>query len=296
MLCARCNETLPRDGEFVTCKGCSSDAHFECSGLRESTYRGMSNQKKNEWRCINCRTGKNRTTSVSTIECTNVQDTIQQINKKLEILMEMNNKIEDVQKHVTSITEELKIYKEKVIKLEKIIENKERAIESLESRVMSLEQYSRKNNIEIIGVDKTKEENLEQIFEVICNKLKLTDVSREDIETIHRIPNINSRKESIIVQLKSRNVREKILSKRKTEIRNSDIVGRSNSPTQDSSIYIRENQSKEFKKLFWDVKTIARENGFKFIWSKNGKILIRKNENSRIIQIHSVNEIKSMVR
>jgi hypothetical protein len=290
MKCSKCNEILPQNGDHIFCTGCSTDFHFECSGVRESTYRNMSIQKKNEWRCMSCRTGKSRTNSTSSTEASNLQETILQINKKLEILLEVNNKVEDVQKHISAITEEMKIYKEKVTQLESIIQTKEKKIEELESRMLSMEQYSRRKNLEIIGLNKMKDENLEQAFENMCHKLEIDDITRKDIETIHRVPNKDPKKEYVIVQMKTQQARNRMLMKNKIEIRNRDIWKNND----DTKIYIKENQSKDFKKLFWEIKLAAKEKGFKFIWSRNGRILIRKDERSRIICLRGIKELQTI--
>lgn len=54
-VCARCREDLPQDGDFITCFGyCKSDFHYNCSTLKESTWRRMTADKKDAWRCTSC--------------------------------------------------------------------------------------------------------------------------------------------------------------------------------------------------------------------------------------------------
>lgn len=67
MSCHRCKELLPGDGDFATCRlYCKMNYHIECTGLSVNTYRRMSESKRNQWKCIDCRQGPTRTTAVVT--------------------------------------------------------------------------------------------------------------------------------------------------------------------------------------------------------------------------------------
>lgn len=54
-VCSECVESLPVEGDFVTCHRCNRKMHFGCTTLSEKSYRKMSTAKKEEWRCTSCR-------------------------------------------------------------------------------------------------------------------------------------------------------------------------------------------------------------------------------------------------
>jgi hypothetical protein len=288
MNCTRCDEALPTDGEFITCKGCTSYLHFDCSGVKETTYRGMSTQKKNDWRCNVCRV-KTRSVSTSSgvTENAEFRTMFAHINEKLEILTEVNDKMENLQASFYEMKKELKQYKEKVIHLEDVMREKDKKIESMEQRILDLEQYSRMKNVEIVGIEKKQNENLDKLFENLCSKLEINNITPDEVESIHRLPNKRRTSENIIVSFKSRKIRDNFLLKRKTVVRNSDIMNTENR----DRIYLIENQSKDFKRIFWDIKQCALERGYKYIWSKNGKIYIKHQDNDKAIRVISKEEI-----
>jgi predicted RNase H-like nuclease (RuvC/YqgF family) len=287
--CSRCDETLSKDGDYVTCSGCASGMHYECSGLRESTHRNMSTQKRSEWRCVTCRTSKNRTNSSSN-ENLDIQAAITQINNKLEILTEVNLKVSKFQDSLSEIYNELKCYKEKVENLEQVIKEKDNKIETLETRLMDIEQYSRINNVEIIGIGKQPNENLEGLFEKLCEKINVQQITAEDIDTIHRLPSKKGNEENIIVKFKGRKTRDRFLAQRKIRITNGDLLGNHDS----RGIYIRENNSKEFRKMFWEIRETARARGYTYVWSRDGKIYVKKTEGDKVTRIRTKEHISSL--
>ncbi|KAG5882376.1 hypothetical protein JTB14_036300 [Gonioctena quinquepunctata] len=60
-------------------------------------------------------------------------------------------------------------------------------IETLTSKINDLDQASRLNNLEIHGIQKKDNENLNGMMEKICTSSDVT-ISKNDIEYIHRVP------------------------------------------------------------------------------------------------------------
>lgn len=56
----------------------------------------------------------------------------------------------------------------------------------------------------------------------------------------------------------------------------------------DLSIYIRENLTSKSSFLFKQARDFRKQFNFKFVWTKNGQIFLRKNEAEKIINV--VNE------
>lgn len=301
--CNRCDDELPLDGDFVTCSGCNGGLHFECSGLRESTYRGMSSSKKQSWRCITCRSLSSsssqmqRSNSLDSGEHTFVGSNLQemqsfmkQINKKLDTLVEVKNSVEDLKMQINDLTKEVQKYKNKTLQLEKQLRERETRIETLENRMMDMENYSRRKNIEIVGLKKQNNENLMETFSKICKKIEVEDkINAKDIDIIHRIPNRKDDKyQTVIIKFNNHNTRNIILEKRRMKINNNDIYGDGDT----REVYINENQSKEFKSMFWEIKKEALRQGYAYIWSRNGKIYIRKSQNGKKILVRKLSDIQ----
>lgn len=57
-------------------------------------------------------------------------------------------------------------------------------------------------------------------------------------------------------------------------------------------IYLNENMTAYYKNLFWKVKTFARERNFKYVWYRNGKIMMRKdNDTAEVIHINGEEDL-----
>ena len=87
---------------------------------------------------------------------------------------------------------------------------------------------------------------------------------------------------TIVVQFKHRNTRNRIYQNKK-HIRSQVQNG--------NGIFINENLCRETKGLFRQANFLKKEKNWKFIWTSNGRILMRKDENSRVMFIRNYNSL-----
>lgn len=59
-------------------------------------------------------------------------------------------------------------------------------------------------------------------------------------------------------------------------------------------IYINESLTKENKQLLFKTKEKARDASYKYVWSKEGKIFVRKNDNSRVHRIKNEHDLVTL--
>ncbi|KAH9382441.1 hypothetical protein HPB48_004297 [Haemaphysalis longicornis] len=98
-----------------------------------------------------------------------------------------------------------------------------------ESRLQHSNQYSRRNNIEIKGVEEKKGDN---VTEIVCKlgELAHEPITADDIEACHRVPGKN-KPSCIVLQFARRQKRDSLLEKaKKWRIKNSDFGFVSSSP------------------------------------------------------------------
>lgn len=60
------------------------------------------------------------------------------------------------------------------------------------------------------------------------------------------------------------------------------------------NIYMNERLTKLRRTLFYQTKIATTTKNYKFIWVSNGDILMRKNENSKILKIKSSQDINTL--
>ena len=63
----------------------------------------------------------------------------------------------------------------------------------------------------------------------------------------------------------------------------------------DCKIYINESLTKRNKELFYKFRMKKQEQNWKFVWSRNGIIYARKDENSEFVRINDEKDISKMV-
>lgn len=160
----------------------------------------------------------------------------------------------------------------------------------MQYKLNEMEQYSRNYNIEIKGVPEARNENVYDIVNKISEQLGCNNVAA-DIELCHRVPS-NKRSPNappnIIVKFFARRSKERIMDgkKQKGELLANEI-GFANS---NSKIYVNEHLTSVNKNLFWLARN-AKSMGFKFVWTKNGRIFLRKDETSRTIRVMKPSDI-----
>ena len=156
--------------------------------------------------------------------------------------------------------------------------------EYLKERMKSLEEYSRKDNILINGLE--REEN--ETDEVLIEKVKGLGVSLGvpiedyDIHACHRLP--TGKKDecpTTIVKLNNRHKQMKL-------IRRSKVV-------RLQGVYVSPHLPKQSIEINKEARRGMKEGRWKFAWiNANQQVLIRKDEKSPAIKIRSVEQLKEL--
>ena len=154
-------------------------------------------------------------------------------------------------------------------------------------KVDELEQYGRRQNLEIVGVPEKEDENTNAIVLEVANMLDV-DIMSSHISTSHRLPKKtassrnNSGSSPIIVRFTSRDIRNQIYANRK-KARFVDLKNFSVSDTK--NIFVNENLTPTRKQLFWKTKQEVKNNSWKYIWTHNGNVFVKKDDNASITAI-----------
>lgn len=321
MFCARCKEELPCDGDFVTClAGCKKCYHFECSAISEPTYKRMTDTKRKNWKCTECRKDGGIVSKVtcpgSVQERSRTRSTVEDVTGELKdgqqegkpdvsdtqtLLVNMNNKLTNINLEIIELKKSVDFMSEKYDKLllevKDLRQFKEKhsnigvEIKTLENRINDMEQYSRIKNVEIKGVEEIRNENLKEIIVEISDKIGVK-LENKDIDAIHRVNNKKDREpRDIIVQFKDRESKEKILANRRVKVKSKEVTN----GTSDNMIYINEHLTQQNKLIFWEARQKCREYNYRYVWTKNGKIFVRKNESERALRINSIDDMNKIV-
>ncbi|CAG4985159.1 unnamed protein product [Colias eurytheme] len=225
------------------------------------------------------------------------EDFLKTLNKELKPIREELSVFSDSMTFINSEFEDIKkeheVSKTKVIFLEKENENLKSALNDLLSRSNQIEQYIRQNNCEIQCVPEHKNENLMQIIMDLSKRVGY-ELNEKDVLNCTRTAKkdrTNTRPRSIVIQFVSPRLRDHLLAAVAThnkkhpqnKLNSSDL----NIPGKPTPIYISEHLSPANKILHAATRIKAKNLGYRFVWVRNGRIFLRKNEESGYILVTS---------
>lgn len=213
----------------------------------------------------------------------------------------LENKFEELQTSVSFISnqyddmkKQLDTHLELVNKLKQENQTLQCAVTNLQNKVNLMEQHARANNVEIQCVPESKNEN---IINVIKQLSKSVGFNIKDNEIAHctRIAKINpktTRPRSIIVQLSAPMIRDQLLAAvikfNKSNPSNKLNTSHLGIAGNKVPVYVCEHLSASNKSLHAAARQKAKELNYKHIWVRNGRIFMRKTDNSDYKLINSV--------
>lgn len=193
----------------------------------------------------------------------------EKIDKFLEVTELQRKKIDSLEKKVSLVIEENDELKEELQQTQDLVDE--------------LQQRSRLINIIINGVPQKKNEDVYKIVEQIGLKLKIED-PMSHVQVAHRVNTINKEKpKPIVVRLlntKSRDLWTKSYRVNKM---------------WEQKFYVNEHLTKRNQNVLYKTKEFKKKYNYKFVWVRDCKIFIRKNETSRVYVIRNEEDLKRVL-
>lgn len=202
------------------------------------------------------------------LKLTEQQKSIEAMGQALE---HMSDNYDEILKTTQENKTKLKELEEKSASFDAALSEQQSEMDKLKSNLNSLEEYSRRKNIEIHGIEETVNENPLSIVSFLGVKLGLKAPTPEEIEAIHRINAKPDMTPPLLVRFSTTTMRDSWLSKR-LALKSDDI-------------YINENLTAYTKRLLWMAKSVGKEKSYKFVWARNGKVFMKKQEGMAAMKI-----------
>jgi len=207
-------------------------------------------------------------------------------NKRYE---EISNKFDSFE------NEKLKLENENIA-LKKTIDTLDAKVRQLEQQSNDVRQYTRRDCLEIHGIPVMDGEDTNKIVQHVGDLLEVYINPDKDISTSHRLPSKTSYKgkrqtPGIIVKFTRRDTKDQFYKARKAL---KDYTTRSLEYDSDNHIFINESLTEQNKIIFNECLKFKKEQEFKFIWTSNGKTYLRKDQQSRSIVVHSLDELAKL--
>lgn len=222
--------------------------------------------------------------------CDSLKCEQQQMQSQLNDVIESQKFIND---KFGEMETKLQVVDAAVKDLQKFKQDTQSVIVDLKTRLVHVEQYSRRMNLEFHKVKSSQNEDLVQITILIAEKLGV-QLTEDDVDVAHRIPSRAKKAvPSYIVRFSNRKKRDALLNARyNVEVLNKDIF-QNNDETR---IFISESLSPYFKNLLWCAKKKAQEKQYDYCWFRNSKICVKKSEDDdNIINVLSEDDLSKIV-
>ncbi|KAL4710752.1 hypothetical protein ACJJTC_004397 [Scirpophaga incertulas] len=208
----------------------------------------------------------------------------EEIKSELSSLREIQKSVEFLSSECDRVNSNMKDLQGKLASAIKENLSLSNQIMDISDRLNLMEQHSREMNIEINGVPENKSENLLSLTRQLCSSIAvpLQDVDVISGVRVRKMMDTNDRPRSIIIKLQSTLKRDQILAAvSKFNKKNT------NDKLNSSHLGYGGNKSPVARK-------VARELGYKYIWVRNGRIFVRKEDHTPAKQIKSFDTLNSL--
>ena len=178
-------------------------------------------------------------------------------------------------------------------------------LQTCETSLNNLEQYSRRECVEISGIPEVKEENTDDIVIKVGSLIGL-DIEKHDISISHRLPkpsysaavregprassNASSRAPNIIVKFVRRETRDRFYKGRKL-LRDKSTRDLDLARYSENKIYISENLTQANKDIFKESLQVKKDLKYKFIWTFYGRTYLRKDSESPVVAMLKLSDL-----
>ncbi|VVC91100.1 unnamed protein product [Leptidea sinapis] len=177
-------------------------------------------------------------------------------------------------------------------------------IEDLKAQVNDREQEAVCNDFEISGIPEQPGESAAHLVCRIAEKLGVTfeecDLVLTERAGVRRAPSGDAgtpaqaqlRPRPLVVRLSRRSARDAFLQAARVR-RNvtTEGLGLTTNPTK---IYINERLSKFNKIIFFKMRTIARANNWKYAWTRQGRLYVRREPGRAAFRIRNEQDLKKI--
>lgn len=214
-----------------------------------------------------------------TERCNELEKSQDFVSKKYDTaiaaLQSVKSEISILDKKHTTIVNSLE---EKLGELAGLTDRQDQSLYRVESALDETQQYLRRDCLEINGVPISSYENPNQLVKEV-GLLAGVEIDDRHIAAAHKLPDSKNVKNRLIVKFIQRDKREELYKHRK------NLVGKniSHLPSVEDGngkIFINESLTSYRKRLFGRIREYKRNNNLKYLWTSNGKIMLKVNDTS----------------
>jgi hypothetical protein len=317
--CGACEKSVSRsDREKIICVQCKIYFHGTCVGLGESELDVLFGK---EWLCTKCGTDRRRSRGLSdsivfdggasskdncdgSVSVNVLKDLINEA--KNELLSKLIESEKELGISMNAFHEKLDEKVALLTKQQEIIDRQQGIIDQLTAdncslkrklgetliRLDDLEQYSRRNTLEIRGVPVSQGEDVVQRVVDVGTALGVR-VDPSAVDACHRLSSSSGREApAIIVKFTKRAEADKLLDGRRKK---KDLTARHMGLPAENRIFVNLSLCASRRVLLARARVLQRELGWKYVWvDRPGRVKVRRKEGDKFFIINSETDLLAL--
>lgn len=228
---------------------------------------------------------------------------IGELNNKMDLMMVqihdltksmsfLSSKYDEFKLHIKRVIDNQDVLNDSIRKIQKADKEQNVVISDLKGKIEQLERASLEATLNLNPLLQVNNQDLQQTVIKIGEKLGITS-TKEDLLTIFRRPKRkNGNPGDVVVKFKSNEKRNNFLNKiKKAKLMHSDIGFN----CEFGRIYGQEELTKEGKNIYFSALRKKKDLGWKYLWIKNGRSYVRKEEKGQTFRLDSMVELDKIV-
>lgn len=217
-------------------------------------------------------------------------------------LKEIRQSMQNIENTVSFLAEQNKDLQAKLINSDNLRKKDREYIVLLEDKIEDLQRSNRKTCIEIKNVPSKPNETMDDLINIVTNlsdSVKSHNITKKDVKDIFRIKTKKDNK-TVIVEMTTSWMKTDLLKACKTYnksnksnklcLRHVGIKSQSDTP-----IYVSEQLTARAARLYFLARDLTKSKNYKYSWTAFGKVFVRKDDVSPILQITSEAQIQNLV-
>lgn len=206
----------------------------------------------------------------------------------------VSDKYDETRMNLDTQSSSLKKLQSENKQLKDSVKDLEQRLSTAEDNAAKQEQWAKQQNVEIVGIPEVGSESLRDLVVKVAEYAALP-LQQGDIEFAHRVSAkrpVSGKPRAIIVRFRERTTKDSFLSaiRKKQGITSKDI-----GVDGDLNVYVNEHLTLNNKQLLSKCKNTAKEHNFKYVWTKNCRIYVRRNDTSPYILVSKEADLKKIV-
>lgn len=174
-------------------------------------------------------------------------------------------------------------------------------VDDIGNAIDEIQRYSYQYNVKIVGLPEIDPQESASATTSLCiSLLKASgvNINIQDVDIAHRVPTrqATAGPRPVICKFTRRIVKEEVMNLRKEACKISATSIGLPAECSLGNVKIFDHLTPQTQKLLADAKKFQARNGYRFCWSKNFVVYLRKSEDSRPIRLKSQEDLERFAR